>query len=293
MNIFSILTDRNTAIELSEDNYYNATHRVSPYVQQRNGKNNAYALCPECENPVQLINRTNKETEANTLYAKHVAYKVEGIAEYSDENYTNCSLANPQRFDSNARRTSTAKNNEIKQLVIDYIDTIIYTIERDIKITFTDDCIKKAITDFALDKGYEYKAINPYNLPYGFIYRTEALDLYGCTVKNKEIAKHINEKSEVFSVNSYGYVRRKAGSHSRKGPLNQIRLFFSEHTPHDDAVGEKKESIKMNIVEIDKSSGVNASKELHFDTIFLDKVRFLNDIRKRERLRKFVHNALN
>jgi hypothetical protein len=293
LNIFSILTAPKVAIELNEDNYYNATHRAAPYIQQKNGKNNAYALCPECQNPINLINRTNKETDSNTLYAKHTPYNVIGIANYSEETYLDCDLANPQRFDSTARRTNKSKNNEIKQLIIDYIDIIIYTIERDTKIKFTDDCIKKSVSDFALDKGYEYKSLNAYNLPYGFIYRTEALDLYNCVVKDRELAKHINEKSEGFAVSGYGYIKRKSGAAGYKGPKTQIRLFFSEHIPHDDAEGEKKESILMNIVEIDKSSGINSSKLLHSDKIYLDKIRFLNDLNKRKRLRELAQNALN
>lgn len=294
MNVFSILTDLETPIELSEDNYYNATKRIFPYVQKKEDKQSTYAICPECKNPIQLVNRTNKETESDTLYAKHAGRKIDYIADHNEQAYLDCSLASPQRFDSPARRsTGSVKNNELKKAIIENVDLIISIIETDIGIKLSSDTVEKMIIDFGLDKGYEYKSINLFNLPYGFAYRTEGQDLIGCRITNEKIVKEVNSLSVGFKTVSYNYIRRKKDTpypHNK----NKLCLFFANHRIHDESHDTSdKESIVMNIVEIDASSGTNVSTTLFRKTIFLNKSKFMNGVLKRERLKKLAIKALN
>lgn len=62
MNVFSTLTKG--PFEITIDNFVDATHKKEPYFQvDTKGKEKHYAICPECGNPIQIINLFGQEYE--------------------------------------------------------------------------------------------------------------------------------------------------------------------------------------------------------------------------------------
>lgn len=286
MDVFSILADPGKPIILTEANYYRATNREFPYSQERGGKLNAYALCPDCKNPVVLINRTLPETQEAILYAAHAPYSVPDLVEYNQANYQACSLANPERFDSKARRVGGFKSNEVRDVVVTDIDLVTSFLESAIQIKLSEQVVEAMLRDFALNKGYEYKAINLFNLPFGFAFMTEAKDLYGCSVSSG-LAAAINAKSESFCTQKvYGQERVRRRD---KVPANKIRLFFDSHSlGGENGTG----SVVMNVVEIYASKGADAFEVLYRQKIQFDGGKFYNTYLKRERLRAKARSYL-
>ena len=43
------------ALMINEENFYLATRERKPYVVDSGGVKSFYAVCPECDNPIQLI----------------------------------------------------------------------------------------------------------------------------------------------------------------------------------------------------------------------------------------------
>lgn len=68
------------------------TGKKPPYYPDTTNPENGpqYAVCPACDNPVQLIGlyRINKQTPYP--YAKHHTQSLAGIAQYIQENYEHC-----------------------------------------------------------------------------------------------------------------------------------------------------------------------------------------------------------
>lgn len=55
MDVFKTLVGEGKALMINEENFYLATRERKPYVVDRDGVKSLYAVCPECDNPIQLI----------------------------------------------------------------------------------------------------------------------------------------------------------------------------------------------------------------------------------------------
>ncbi|MFM2625757.1 hypothetical protein [Vibrio owensii] len=212
MNVIAIISEPDKPNPLTESNYNRITQRSYPYVQSPKGQLNSYALCPECGNAVVLINKARTETQAEVLYARHVTYDVPDLANYDEQAYDDCILANPVNMDNKVRRRPGKKTNQIKQIFMNYFDLIVNTLETNLGVQFSDEVIENMVSDFCLNRGYEYRSVSVFNLPLAFAYMVEAQDLYGCRVSN-EIALAIKEHSQIFNTTpakfgSKNFVRR-------------------------------------------------------------------------------------
>ena len=282
MNVFSLKSDPLRPITLTEKIYNDKTKRDVPYVQRVNGDLRSFALCPGCQNPTVLVNRTITQTEATVLYAKHTGYDVKDVAEHNEAAYLDCPLANPERFDSKKRRTSKSRNDELRQALLNHLHLVIASLEEAIEIKFTDAVVESMVRDFGDNKGYEYKAINLFNLPFGFAYMTEAKDLYGCRVKS--------DVAQVIAASSKGFITRQSyGSYTvlrnpqAKG--TKILFYFNNHRIESSSMG--KDSIDICIVEM--STETDQSVMLFKKRIEFDCEKFFNTFRRRERFRLLAH----
>lgn len=291
MNVFAVLSHPELPHDLTEDRYNRETHREYPYVRSgSDGKPRHFALCPECQNPIQLVNRSVSSTESTTLYAKHIKISLSDLAEYEQVAYDDCQLANPHRLDAKTRRKPGKKTNKIKDIFSKYIDLIVNYAESMTGIKFSDSIIEQMIKDFCKSKGYEYRAVSENNIPLSFVYMTEAKSLYGCNV-NSEIAEKVNAASKTFeavkfkSGNRY-YTKRKSGT-----VPSELKFFFSGHTTPKDEEGSS-EYAWLYIVETNKGVLPENAPILLKKKISLDTAKFGNDINRRMRLNQMVTSNL-
>lgn len=282
MNVFSIKSNPRNPIHLTQENYNQETNREWPYIQHDGGEVKSYALCPACENPVTLVNRHVVQTDAHILYARHSGYSVYGLAVHDQATYEDCPLHNPERFDSKTRRTGEKWNEEIREALKNHIHLVIKQLEISTGITYSDKLVESMLIDFGGNRGWEYKAISLYNLPFGFAYMTEAQDLFGIKVGSL-IAESINEKSTCFGASRYGYVYRKKGEMG-----SDIRFFFNNHRIAESALG--KDSVDLMVVEIEKKT--HQSKTLYKKKMEFDSVIFFSTYMRRERLRLLAQEHL-
>lgn len=275
MNVFSTLKNPRTPIALTEAKYNRETSRSEPYVFNDGNTVKSYALCPACVNPVILVNRTIATTNAEILYAKHTGYSVKRLAEHNQQDYEECPLHNPERFDSKSRRTSSKRNNEIRDALIHHAHLIVRTLESASEVRFSDAVIEEMFRDFGANRGFEYKAISLYNLPFGFAYMTEGRDLFGCKV-GQEMALAISEGSSGFYTDRYGKVCRKKDARG-----TSIRFYFNNHRLGESSVGN--DSIDMVVVEVETAT--SKSNILDTKTLEYNSELFFNTYMRQERLR--------
>ncbi|HBC3519746.1 TPA: hypothetical protein ACVU5C_004781 [Vibrio parahaemolyticus] len=286
MNVFAILSNPSKPIKLTLTEYEKQTKREYPYCQKKDNDIKSYALCPDCNNPIQLVNRYSKTTKSNTLYARHVLGSVAGIANYSQTNYDNCELKNPTRFDEKIRRKPGKKTNSLKLMFEQHIDLIISQLEKQLPIKLSDNTIKSMIADFIKNKGYEYRAVNVYNMPLAFAYLTEAQDLYGCFIKNPTMAAGIKMHSQAFETSITKY---KNFVIKRVKPAFKLRFFFSNHQIPTNNNTVSEEQITLNIIEYDES--IDNSRTLYTQNISIDKTMFFNTLQKRYRLQQWIRDS--
>lgn len=277
MFVFGVINDPDYPNKLTQKNYDEITKRSYPYIQVFNRENASYAICPACKNPVRLVNKNSSERISGTLYAMHVKYNVKDLADYNQSEYDDCYLRNPERMDAKVRRNSSQNglSEKIRSKLREHFDLVVAIMKTVTGIKFSDIVIEEMLNDFSLNRGHTYRAMTLFNIPYGFLYMTEAQDLYNCQVSGK-IVNEINKNSNQFICNGFGYIGRK---NNMKG--NKIILFFSDHKIDAE---DKKQTIKLNIAEIGYKENPEDGVVLYQQIIVVDNNIFDNYIRVQKRM---------
>ena len=88
MDVFAI--EKGKALKLSVDEFEKQTCHEYPYYRTKKDKRlSLYAICPECGNPIQIVNMYGEEMMQNvtrkvTLYGKHTGRAVEGFPYWNE-----------------------------------------------------------------------------------------------------------------------------------------------------------------------------------------------------------------
>lgn len=289
MNVFKLRPGNGEWIPLSSPAVFHAkTSKKYPWFQERDGKVRHYATCPECDNPIQVINldvdsRVDASGRSLPLYAKHTAFSVPSIADYDEDAYNECGLANPRSFNGTERRPVRSRfADEVLQLLVREPDALHIIAERFLDAYIPDEVFAGMLKQFALQQGHLYRAVTTSNLPYAVLYMSGNQDLFDCKPKSttSPVAQALSE-SKSFELKN-GRIVRRAGA---KGSL---RFFVTDHkqakSPEDvqSTAGDTGQSMKLIIEEQigeEKRALYSARQELK------DIPYFRNLIAKRERFR--------
>jgi hypothetical protein len=98
-------------LELSVDEFERQTCHAYPYYRKKKNQGHSlYAICPECGNPIQIVNMYGEEMMQNVThkiitYGKHTGRTVEGFPYWDETEMKNCSLYKPSPLENMEIRT--------------------------------------------------------------------------------------------------------------------------------------------------------------------------------------------
>jgi hypothetical protein len=234
MNVFKTLEGKE--YDLTVDNYLEYSHKSKPYFQdEKRYKCPRFAICPMCNNPIQIINLYKNDyveevTGRKGLHARHFAKNIEGLAEYNESRYESCPLHKPVNFKLIEVRHNEEANEEIKKFVEMNSKRIMDDIRNITGIFFKYVNLEEKISNYIKKKNYAYTHTNRFNIPYSILYTSEAFDIYGRKMNENEMGKKIEyaiwHKSKYFTVQA-AQIKRKVADYAN------IRLLVTKHIVHD------------------------------------------------------------
>ena len=123
-------------ILITEENFANETGRQFPYVMKKNEKITYKAVCPACDNPIQIIGLFKREKEVKRKpYGRHTTVDLPGLTVYSEEKYLNCPYHNPNPHNSDAKRKPGNKKSQyFYNLMKEHFDLIVLILEKKLQI---------------------------------------------------------------------------------------------------------------------------------------------------------------
>lgn len=198
MDLFKVNTGPSPIFKITPENYLNTTSNRKPHVQLNAQKNESYfAVCPECENPIQIIGLFKSTTEnGRKPYGKHVAKSIPGLAEYNRPDYLDCSYSNPKWSIKPGKRDPGSKvAREMLSLLREQFDRVIYLLQRDTDIYISQNTAKHMLQVFLANEGWLYRTATLNNLPWTFGEVEVALPLFGRKILvDSALYKAISEK---------------------------------------------------------------------------------------------------
>lgn len=169
MNIFSV--GDGEAYELTRNEYINRTHKKFPFYQDvKKYKTPYFAICPACNNPIQIINLfgaqyEEEQTCRTTMHGRHFTRNVDGLPAYNQENYNGCPLHNPVAFRIRQIREIESVNEEIRDLVENNRDKLANDIRGITGVLLKNEKIMQLIDDYIEARDYCYTHTNKFNIP--------------------------------------------------------------------------------------------------------------------------------
>ena len=291
MDIFTIKNSKRI-IRLSESSLQKQTDRKYPYVQTINGEKKYYAICPHCKNPVVIVNLYRDNIKDNIkktvkLHARHVKSSIKDITEYDELSYIACPLSNPESFGSSTRRKAGSNmNNEIINIIKKHPDLLYSMCKSILGINFNEKLYLEIMKDFISAKGYEFRYITKYNLPYSFLYMSDNKPItFQKIFKNKigeELEESIKNKCENIYVDNKKQIKYKKDKNVK---FASLELYLSNYKRQDTS-DELYESIDLIIKE-----NIDNKKVLIFKkNIIIDNYYFTNIIQQFFRLENQINS---
>lgn len=262
MDVFTIKKNGKPFM-LNIDNFEEMTKKRFPYYQYGVDKKlKCYAICPECGNPIHIINLYGAEMMQNktgiiTTYAKHTRGKVAGFDFWNPCNKEDCPLYNPTPLGNTEIKHNDEYSEELKELIENNKRTIFKNIREVVCINLSTQIINRLYDSFMNSNAYTYKAVTKYNIPYAMLYYQQSISLYGQYIVEgilgDLVSNQINEKSRFFKVENTGEIVKKVTGYKT---INMIFKQFKD-------TGDEK-TITMEIYEADEKD--------HIYTILKEKI---------------------
>ncbi|AFU17041.1 hypothetical protein MC28_C093 (plasmid) [Bacillus thuringiensis MC28] len=268
MNIFKLKTDSNEIFKLTVYNYENQTHKKSPYYDMSGKEGRYYAVCPSCNNPIQIYKLYKDTTEGQGLHARHFGKSIRGLAVYNEERYLACELSNPESFGGETKRKNKEKSNELLTLIKEYPDVLFNEIRKISGIGFSYKKFDTMLKHFMKSEGYYYNAINKFNLPYGFLYMQKSINLYRGFLH--KYSPHVNEIKEAIQNSKYHTVIEEEIKKNIED-YAALDFYLTNHS-----VKGTEETIELRIVE----SAEDYENIIFRKKIPVDKFSFMNKVSK-------------
>lgn len=254
MDVFTI-KNSGKSFMLNIDNFEELTKKRPPYYQyDTDNKLKCYAVCPECGNPIHIINLYGAEMMQNktgliTTYAKHTKGKIEGFDFWNPFDKENCSLYNPTPLGNTEIKHSNDYSEELRKLIENNNRIIFKDIREIVCINLSSKIINRLYESFMNSKAYAYKAVTKYNISYAILYYQQSISLYGQYITGGKLgevlSKQINKNGHFFKVDDTGKIVKKVAEYRT---INMIFKQFKD-------AGNKK-TVIMEIYETDDKDNI-------------------------------------
>ena len=198
MDLFKIQLGAGKVYYINEINYTRATGMNQPYcLPNGKGGQSYFAICPQCENPIQIIGLYKNTIEGGQKpYGKHCNKSIPKLAAYNKEDYLDCPYSSPSWKKPTTKRPVGSKvANEILRLLRDQFDRVIYILSRDTEIQIGHNLARSMLQTYLGEEGWRYRAATLNNLPWVFGLAQKATPLFGrLIVKNGELYKALSSQ---------------------------------------------------------------------------------------------------
>lgn len=182
MHSFKIKTGISEIYKINKETFEFVTGQEDPYYSY-NEKNELvqYAVCPICDNPIQIIGLYKDLKSTDKPYGKHFKGTINGLANYNQQAYDFCPYANKnQNVNRHSRKSHlTDFEKSIYYLMRDQFDRVIYVLSKQIDIKISNSLAKRMLITYVNGEGWLYPWSTLNNLPWVFGHLTWSKPMYG------------------------------------------------------------------------------------------------------------------
>ncbi len=233
MDSFKLKPGKNKVYSISEKLFSEVTGDEKPYCAKRGAQDSYYAVCPECDNPIQIVGLYKSTIESGKKpYGRHYKGTIPHLAEYCEEDYELCDYANPEWKRPYGKRSPDSKiAKRTLALLKEQYDRVVYVLSKEIEIKISNSLARELLRQYLISQGWRYNMATLNNLPWVLLEANGAHSLFGRYIqKDGELHKKLKESCATvdFQISDDGkYV--KIINNSKKEYVN-IYFHMYNHT---------------------------------------------------------------
>ena len=192
MNVYKVRVSDQKGKPIDRTDFEEDTKRLAPWYVD--GRDTQFAVCPACDNPIEIVGLYHLPPNINNPYGRHFARDVGGLAKANEEAREDCPYFNPRQHDKGARKRSVdGVPKKILELLIDQFDRVIFAIEECTGLKLSENFIISMLERYRGERGYLYTGATLMNVPWIFAYMSDGRSLYGQLVAgNPELVKSLS-----------------------------------------------------------------------------------------------------
>ena len=192
--------------DISRENYEELVQENSKYVFTGKDKVKRYfAICPACDNPIQLVGLYKKLKNTDHPYGKHYNRDIP-IAKHNQQTYWFCPYASHSYHVNWQSRKEQMGDFEINiyKAVRNYFDLALYIIEQDTGLYISERLARRILNQYLETEGYMYYWATFYNIPWMLLYFMGSIPCYGLVVRREsELWKYLSERKDICFEESF------------------------------------------------------------------------------------------
>lgn len=275
MHKFKVKTGANKVYELNKEVFEEVTKQESLYYTQ-NKKNESiqFAVCPACDNPIEIIGLYKNLKNTKRPYGRHYPQSITGLATYNQQAYDYCPYSKKQiniTIDSRKLKL-TEFERSIYNLMREQFDRVVYVLSKQIDIKITNAVAQRMLITYVNGEGWLYPWATLYNLPWVFGHLTWSKPLYGQPIlKGTPLYNSIIQNCPAAEFHSSEYYKGYDILLSKKKmflDINYCIIFHRRSVSND----ELTETMDLVVSE----GGVDKDKKIYTKRLTIDESYFLN-----------------
>jgi hypothetical protein len=227
MDEYKLYVDDTSGKLIDKDQFEADTLRREPWYQSGSGeKLSQFAVCPACDNPIQLVGLYQLPENVKNPYGKHTMSGIRNIAPLDTEARDNCPYFKPrqhQKSDRKARFDGVPR--KIIKLLIEQFDRVVYILEKQTQVVLSPRALRGMLERYRGEQGYLYTGATLRNVPWIFAYMSDATPLFAQKVNgNDELTKAVLTHVPKAKIDSNGRLDT-----ATKGAFIDLKMSFIRH----------------------------------------------------------------
>jgi hypothetical protein len=253
---------------IDKDEFERETCRREPWYQLKGDAKDAYfAVCPACDNPVQLIGLYKLPPNHTKPHGRHLRQGVPGLAPNDPEARENCPYFSPRQHEPTARKARfDGVPRKIVELLIEQFDRVVYVLEKQTGLSFSKAMLEKMLARYKGGRGFLYTGAALRNVPWIFAYMSDATDLFGQRVTGNDALQEALKLVSGAEISPEGRLVPLVSAAGKKQFFDVKVSFIHHRMKKEGEEGGLVESMKMVVSDLQGRQ----LREIHSQVIEFD-----------------------
>jgi len=261
---------------IDKDAFEADTLRREPWYQEGSAdKQSQFAVCPACDNPIQLVGLYHLPANVNNPYGKHTTSGISGIAPLDVEARDHCPYFKPRQHQKTDRKAKfDGVPRKIVRILIEQFDRVVYILEKQTQVALSANALKGMLERYKGEQGYLYTGATLRNVPWIFAYMSDATALFAQRVgENHELTAAIRSHVPAANIDTHGRLRPTSVLGAKDVFIDLKMSFIQHRIIKDSEASGLKESMVFVVSHSRKGQLVDIYKQdLTFDPVRFDRL---------------------